>query len=203
MMDTLRYWIAVMLFVSTPPAVLYWFSIHPFVTFWRRVGVRWSVTIHLVGMVVFMVGLFRLRGWATRVDFGLNYWTVALAVPVFLGTGWLGWQRRKLLTMRTLAGVPELDAENPGVVLKEGLYACVRHPRYIEVAGAVLFYALLSNYLIGYLTLIAVIGAILVLVPIEERELTDRFGDEYLEYARQVPRFFPKRIWPSRDHRAT
>ena len=85
MMDSVRYWIAVMLFVSMPPAVLYWFSIHPFVGFWRRVGVRWTVTLHIAGMVAVMVWLFTLRDRAITVDFGTNVWTLAAAGVVMVG----------------------------------------------------------------------------------------------------------------------
>jgi len=37
-MDTFRYVLAVMLVISLPPAIAYWFVIHPFAALWRRVG---------------------------------------------------------------------------------------------------------------------------------------------------------------------
>lgn len=37
-MGTARYWIGVLLVVSMPPAILWWFVVHPFIGFWRRVG---------------------------------------------------------------------------------------------------------------------------------------------------------------------
>lgn len=192
MLESARYWIAVMLFVSFPPAFLYWFSIHPLVDFWRRFRPGWIVTLHLVGMAVMLVYLLRFRDAVTTVDYGLNYWTIAGAALVLIATGWLQWHRRKLLGMRTLAGVPELDKENPGKLLTEGVYSYVRHPRYIEIAGATLGYALFANYLVGYVVFAFVVFAVIVLVPIEERELEERFGEPYREYRSTVPRFFPK-----------
>ena len=35
-MDQVRYVVAVLLVVFTPPAMLFWFVVHPFTGFWRR-----------------------------------------------------------------------------------------------------------------------------------------------------------------------
>jgi protein-S-isoprenylcysteine O-methyltransferase Ste14 len=105
----------------------------------------------------------------------------------------LGLQRRRYLTMRLLSGIPELRDDGPGRLLTQGVYARIRHPRYVEVLLGVAAYALVANYLGGYVVVIATVTAMFPLVILEERELRDRFGAEYDEYARRVPRFIPRR----------
>ena len=39
-METLRYGLALLLLSLLPGALLVWFSIHPFVRFWRRFSMR-------------------------------------------------------------------------------------------------------------------------------------------------------------------
>ena len=60
-MSTVRYVLGLFIVVGMPPAIVWWFLVHPFVDFWRRVGVRgtlWTVAVLMVGA---MVGLWFLR----------------------------------------------------------------------------------------------------------------------------------------------
>ena len=73
-----------------------------------------------------------------------------------------------------------------------GPYRWVRHPMY--VSGLMLFggYALLAaNWFIA-LTCGLAIAVLIARLPREERHLIDRFGDEYLGYARCTGRFLPR-----------
>jgi protein-S-isoprenylcysteine O-methyltransferase Ste14 len=53
--------------------------------------------------------------------------------------------------------------------------------------------ALFTNYLAVYILVIVFIPVIYGVVLLEERELRERFGQEYERYCVEVPRFFPKR----------
>jgi hypothetical protein len=37
MIDKARYYLALVMLAAIPPAILFWFSIHPFIRFWRRI----------------------------------------------------------------------------------------------------------------------------------------------------------------------
>src|SRR4030042_1316117 len=75
----------------------------------------------------------------------------------------------------------------------EGPYSMVRHPLYVfSLIGAIgiglasenilVFIAMVTFYLLYYpLTILA-----------EEKKLTDKFGQAYLDYAKLTPRFLPK-----------
>lgn len=79
-----------------------------------------------------------------------------------------------------------------GGLLTDGLYGIVRHPQYTGIFLAI-FGQLVHWPTIPTLVLAPVIVVAYVhLAHREEARLTERFGDVYLSYRRQVPRFFPR-----------
>ena len=112
-----------------------------------------------------------------------------------LVAGYIGWKRKKYLTMRILAGVPEVETEveKRGKLLDEGPYAIIRHPRYVEILFATCGYAAIANYLGCWILAVLMVPLIHLVVLLEERELIDRFGNAYREYAARVPRYFPRK----------
>ncbi len=192
-MNTLRYVLAVLLVVTVPPAVFVWFAVHPFVQFWRRLGPTWTYAVLAVPWIASMWVLFRARRTLLATDFGTRWPLVAAGVVLFTVVVALGLKRRQQLTMRILSGIPELRDGDPGRLLTDGIYARIRHPRYLEVMLGVLAYALVANYLGGYVVVAVTVGAMVPLVILEERELRARFGAAYDEYHQRVPRFIPRR----------
>ena len=192
-MDRIRYILAVLVVATIPPAVIWWFIVHPFVDFWRRLGPRITNSIVGVGMVSLMVALGLARQRLVGRDLGTNWYLVGLGLVFFGAAIFIGLKRRRFLTKRILAGVPELDAENPGTLLTEGPYAIIRHPRYVEVLVGVLGYALAANYVGGYIVALLTMPALHLVVLLEERELAQRFGAAYEAYRAQVPRYIPRR----------
>lgn len=193
-MDKVRYVMAVLLVISIPPAVIWWFIVHPFVGFWRRVGTRWTFTFLGVFYFASIFGLFFVREALVGTDYGTSWWLVLAAVPFLVVGGVVAKHRKKHLNMKTLAGVPEIapDAEGPGL-LREGIYARIRHPRYVEFTLGGIGWSLLINYLGVYLMVAGTLVALVAIVVLEERELRDRFGEAYAEYCAEVPRFIPRR----------
>ncbi len=95
--------------------------------------------------------------------------------------------------LRVLVGIPQL-APDPGAgkLVTTGIYAHLRHPRYVQVGLGLAAIALFANYLAVYLTLAAYFPLVYLVVLLEERELRERFGEEYERYSREVPRFVPR-----------
>jgi protein-S-isoprenylcysteine O-methyltransferase Ste14 len=191
--DTARYIVTITLAVSMPPAVLLWFAIHPFTRFWRRLGLWWTYSILSIPTFLLMAWVIVERDRIMAVDYGTSYWTIALAgVAVAVG-GAIAFKRKKYLTFAILSGAPQLSQKRyPGVLLKEGIYGTIRHPRYVEVTLFVLAYALFGNYLAGYVISLGTVVSLYLVVLMEERELLERFGQEYEEYSKRVPRFIPR-----------
>ena len=193
-MNSVRYFVAVVLLISLPPGLLLWFVIHPMAGFWRKLGAGWTYAILGLPVVGMMVGLFSVRAQLVSTDYGTSLPLITLgAICVAFGIT-IAVKRKKHLTMAILAGIPELSrGGEKGKLLTEGIYGQIRHPRYVEALLGVLGYALIANYLGMYIMFALTVPAIYFIVVLEERELRDRFGSAYEEYSRRVPRFFPRR----------
>lgn len=192
-MDTVRYVLAVLIVSWLPPAMLWWFVVHPFIDVWRRVGPRLTLTILGTLAAGCVVGLTMIRDRLVGADLGTHYPLLVLAIGLAAASTWIAVTRRKQLTTRILVGIPELERDSDGTLLTEGLYARVRHPRYLEVWVGTLAYACAANYVGAWIVWLATGPALHLIVLLEERELRDRFGAEYDAYASRVPRYVPRR----------
>jgi protein-S-isoprenylcysteine O-methyltransferase Ste14 len=191
-MDKARYIIALLVLLGLPPAILLWLFIHPAARFWRKLGPAVTYSVLALPNVAAMVGLYLARHTLLAVDYGTNHITIGLGVICVALAIAIGIKRRKQLTIRILTGVPELSRQDPGRLVTDGLYAKIRNPRYIELLLAVSGYACFSNFLAAYIAAAIGVPAIYLIVLLEERELRDRFGADYVAYCEKVPRFIPR-----------
>jgi protein-S-isoprenylcysteine O-methyltransferase Ste14 len=195
--DEIRYAVALLVLLTYPPALLLWVAIHPWARHWRRLGMAATYAILGLPMSVLVYGLFVLRKTLTGRDLGTSWFLVGAAVVCLATAGWIARQRFKHLTFQILAGKPELSAAAfPGRLLTEGIYARMRHPRYVEVTLWVLGYALFANHLGTYVLWLISLPTVHLVAVLEETELRQRFGAAYDAYARQVPRYLPHKSRP-------
>jgi len=191
--NAVRYYFALLLVVALPPALLFWFIVHPFVQYWRRFGPGWTHTIVWSLLALLMGGLFRVRGTLLAVDFGRSAVLMVAGLVILMIAVWLRVKLSRQMTVRIQMGFPELDREGrTGKLLTEGAYAVVRHPRYVQMLIAIAGWALVCNYLAVYVLFLLAVPAIYLIGVVEERELRARFGNAYDEYSRRVPRFLPR-----------
>ena len=190
--DTVRYYIALLLVVTGPGAALFWFPIHPFAAFWRRVGPRWAYTAVIGAYVAAGVAGWAFRAPLLSIQYGTGPIVIAAGAVLILVATVLRHLWHRQLSMRILFGLPELSSRQPQRILTEGAYACVRHPRYVEILVGFLGWALFCNYLAAYLVCAFLVVAIAIIIPMEERELAQRFGPAYEEYRRRVPALVPR-----------
>lgn len=192
-MKSVRYCLALFLVVSLPPLFLYWLLLHPFVKFWRSRGIGVTYGSLLTIIAAGMIGLFSMRHFLLGIEYGTSYLLLALGLLCLTLAAILRLAIRKKLTMKVLLGLPEIAPDRfPRALITDGIYARMRHPRYVQFLIALSGYALIANYLAGYLV-VALWGAGIYLIALlEEKELRDHFGDIYQAYCRKVPRFLPK-----------
>jgi protein-S-isoprenylcysteine O-methyltransferase Ste14 len=78
-------------------------------------------------------------------------------------------------------------------LITHGPYRFVRHPmNAIFPLVSIVLFLVSANWLIGAVALV-LIGTIgIVRAPVEERQLIERFGEEYRVYMRRTGRFFPR-----------
>ncbi|HMK61084.1 MAG TPA: isoprenylcysteine carboxylmethyltransferase family protein [Dissulfurispiraceae bacterium] len=111
---------------------------------------------------------------------------------LFMGTLlhiWTG----AILTPRGLIGIPEIIAPDESRLMDKGPFAVIRHPTYL--AHTIMFLGVFlytGSIAVGILTLADFTVVNAVIMPIEERELLQRFGDSYRTYMSKVPRLIPR-----------
>jgi len=180
--DLARYYLALVILVSVPGAVLFWFPIHPFAAFWRRAGAGPAYVVGFGVMIVAGAVLFLFRGPLLAVEFGASRVTAGAGVALLLVSAAIRRLWRKQLKISVLFGLPELAPHRyPPKLLTEGVYARVRHPRYLEFSLGGLGAALISNYPAAYVAVLFTVAGLAALVPFEDRELEARFGEEFGE----------------------
>jgi protein-S-isoprenylcysteine O-methyltransferase Ste14 len=88
-------------------------------------------------------------------------------------------------------------AEWKGMLVTKGWNAYVRHPLYLAaflIVAGVFVYA--PSYL--HLAIVLVVTAYLFIgIMLEEQKLIRQYGQEYVNYQKEVPMLFP-RLWPKR-----
>ncbi len=187
--DTARYVMAVLVLVSLVPACVFWFTIHPFIGFWRRVGRFGATLIAAAAMIVSIAVLYLLRDTLLGQDFGTQVWLWLPAAILLAVAAAIERARKQHLNFNILTGGPEFSGDGAAsTLLQEGIYGRMRHPRYFAYALAILGWALFANYLGLYVYVVVSWAFIFVLILIEEHELSERFGALYEDYARKVPR---------------
>lgn len=88
------------------------------------------------------------------------------------------------------------ETHQPKKIETDGLYSHMRHPQYL---GAIFAHLAFSILLVGLYSLI--VSPLIILYNYliswkEERELIKEFGDEYIQYKKNVPMFIPKFLHP-------
>jgi protein-S-isoprenylcysteine O-methyltransferase Ste14 len=191
--DLARYVFGALLAITLPPAIAYWFILHPFIGFWRRVGMRPTFWFLGVFMAASMFGLYFVHHALLGRDLGTKPVLIGLAVPLLVVGGVISKKRKRYLNFKTLAGTPELAPETHGIgLLTEGIYGRIRHPRYVEFTLALAGWTFFANYLGLYVITGLSIAALYLIVLLEERELRERYGQAYFDYSARVPRFVPR-----------
>ncbi len=181
-------WLAALVLFLQLPIPLYWFVVHPLVKFWRRhpraayiVGLTSSWLPVTAAIIVFHRNLFR-PDWPS-----VGALIVGLALIVF--EGWIFWRVHRDLGAARLVGKTELSGA--GEIERGGIYSRIRHPRYTASFLAILGACFLAATRMMWFVAAAWLVLMLAVIFLEEREMRARFGADYAEYCRRVPRFLP------------
>ena len=191
-MADVRYALAVLLVVFALPPFTFWFLIHPFGARWRKRGAGFAYAVAGGAVVLESCVLYLLRGALVGPDLGTSTTALLLATLPFGLALWTGVAVRRRLPVDTQVGLPELAPErHPTALITDGVYAHLRHPRYVAAGLAFASLALVANHVGPYVVALLFVPLIHGVVLLEERELRQRFGAEYDAYSSRVPRYLP------------
>ena len=177
-----------------PAIPLFWVPVHCAPRFFRRLGFLTYILPFLTWLPVAFI-IFGLREHLLAYRIELPAAVNVLGVLLFLlGAGLQAWTII-LLTMPGIMGMPEVTRSVPGRLVTAGPFGVLRHPTYLShtlmLAGLFLWTEAAA---LGAAAVIDALVVNTVVIPLEERELLERFGKEYEEYRRKVPsRFLPLR----------
>ncbi len=171
---------------------LFWIPVHGLSKIFKRLGLL-TYIMPLITWLPLAYLIYQNRIFILQYKIGIPVSLKIIGI-ILLTTGtllhiWTG----KLLGPWGLVGLPEISAIIKSRFVREGPFSVVRHPTYL--AHTLMFSGifLMTEVLIVFiLTLLDFILINLFIIPLEERELSIRFGEEYRLYIRKVPRFFPR-----------
>jgi protein-S-isoprenylcysteine O-methyltransferase Ste14 len=174
-----------------PVVPLFWIPVHGFPQLFRRLGkLTYIMPAVLWPPLAYLIFANRTFFLYYKVDFPLPVRIAGIALLV-AGTA-LHIRTGVLLSLRGLMGLPEISPQRSDRLVTEGVFSVVRHPTYLAhtllFAGAFLFTSVAA---VGVVTFFDVIIINVFVIPLEERELVDRFGGDYIDYRKRVPRYFP------------
>jgi protein-S-isoprenylcysteine O-methyltransferase Ste14 len=184
--------VAIIALMFWPVIPLFWIPIHSGVHFFRRIGLA-AYLLPVFTWLPLTFFIYRNRGFLLHFKITLPFpCTIVGWVLLVLGTLLHIWTAR-LLGLWGIIGVPEISGRVKKELAAGGPFSIVRHPTYLAhtliFSGAFLITGVLTVGMVALLDFIIVNS---VIIPLEEKELAGRFGDEYVFYKKKVPsKFFP------------
>jgi protein-S-isoprenylcysteine O-methyltransferase Ste14 len=182
-------WLAAAVLFLHWPIPLYWLVVHPRVDYWRR-HVRAAYVLGLlISWPPVTAGILLFRGDLFRTS-PIVPLAVVAGLTLIAAEIWILIRVHSALGTARLVGTTELSGG--GEVARAGIYARMRHPRYtgsfLAVAGACLVAGSRAMWIASAVWL----ALMRLAIHFEENELRGRFRTDYQQYAKDVPRFFPR-----------
>ncbi len=184
--------LALMTIILWPIIPLFWIPVHGLSRIIKKIGLLTYVTPLLTWLplayIIYSNRTFVLQ-FKINLTLILNITGISLLVLGTLLHVWTG----QLLGLWGLVGLPEVSTRIKGKLITRGPFAVVRHPTYfahiLMFSGIFLITGVIA---IGIITLFDFLLVYTIITPLEEKELLNRFGEEYRLYKNRVPKFFPR-----------
>jgi protein-S-isoprenylcysteine O-methyltransferase Ste14 len=184
--------LALLTIMVWPVVPLFWIPVHGFSRFFKNLGLAtyllpiltWVPVAYLIYANRAFLMQFRIVLPTAVIIAGILFLLAGTLLHIWTGT---------LLGLWGLMGLPEISSKIKGRLVTEGPFSVVRHPTYL--AHTLMF---LGVFLITGVIAVAVITFVdfllinILIIPLEDRELLRRFGDEYKRYMERVAGFIPR-----------
>jgi protein-S-isoprenylcysteine O-methyltransferase Ste14 len=175
-----------------PVIPLFWIPVHFATGFFRRLGLLTYLMPAVTWLpLAYLIYINRMSFLGHKIDFtaSLNM----AGYPLLIAGTLLHLWTIRLLGGLGIIGLPEVCSMIKEHMVIRGPFSIVRHPTYLAhtlIFSGVFFITGITA--VGVVALADFIIVNAVLIPLEEKELANRFADEYKSYKRKVPAsFFP------------
>lgn len=152
---------------------------------------RVSRLIHGTAMMMgaALLGVPHLLGHALEVRFHHHslVWFTAGTALVVLGLGFASFAR--IWLGRNWSGTVTVKQDH--ALIRSGPYALVRHPIYTGMLTALIGTALVIGNGRAAIGVAVLLAGLLYKLRVEERFMTEQFGEAYAQYRREVPALIP------------
>jgi protein-S-isoprenylcysteine O-methyltransferase Ste14 len=184
--------LAIMAIMFWPVIPLFWIPVHFSTTFFKRLGF-FTYLIPLVTWVPIAYLIYINKAFLLQAKITLPIALNILGTLFLVAGSLLHIWTAKLLGLWGIIGVPEISTRIKENLVTGGPFSIVRHPTYsahtLIFSGVFLITGVVS---VGVVTLLDFFIVNAVIIPLEEKELEKRFGEEYRLYKKKVSsRVFP------------
>jgi len=183
--------VALITIIIWPVVPLFWIPVHGLSKIFKKLGLL-TYIMPLTTWLPLAYFIYSQRDFLLQFKTGFPM-TINIIGIVLLITGtllhiWTG----KLLGFWGLLGLPEISAKVRSGLVTEGAFSVIRHPTYLAHTLMFIGIFLMTEVIaVGIVTLVDFVLVNVIIIPLEDRELLDRFGEEYKDYKKKVPGFFP------------
>lgn len=183
--------VALVTIIIWPIVPLFWIPVHGLSRIFKRLGIltyvmpliTWLPLAYLIYSQRFFLLQFKTAFPTTLNITGIIFLAAGTLLHIWTG---------KLLGLWGLVGLPEISSKIKSKLVADGPFSLVRHPTYL--AHTVMFFGIFlitETAAVGIVTLLDFVLVNVIIIPLEDRELLKRFGEDYKKYKEKVPGFFP------------
>jgi protein-S-isoprenylcysteine O-methyltransferase Ste14 len=182
-------WLVCVVYSTIP---LFWLMVHPRAHRWRA-SERSPFRVLVPAWIVTWLGVGALTGPWRRVALYSTPWSwipagmlFALGISIYSRAGGqFSWAQ--------LGGLPEVrSGHQDDRLVTTGMRAHLRHPVYLAHLCEMLAWSLGTGLLVCWLLTALAVATGAVMIPMEDAELENRFGEKFREYSCRVPAVFPR-----------
>lgn len=182
-------WIVCVIYSTIPS---FWLLIHPHAESWRsRRQSPYKILLPLwIGLWIAMAAT--TAAWRA-VPIYENRWTWIPAALLFCAGLILYKLSHSHFSIEQLSGLPEIvRGHSQQRLVTTGIRARVRHPIYVGHLCEMLAWSVGTGLAVCWSLTVWAIVTGWIMIKMEDRELEERFGDEYRDYRSAVPALVPR-----------
>jgi protein-S-isoprenylcysteine O-methyltransferase Ste14 len=184
--------LAIVTIMIWPVVPLFWIPVHCLSKVFKRLGVfTYIMPMVTWPPIAYIIYLNRdlLLQFKIQMPFIVHLIGFVLLILGGILQIWTG----LLLGILGLMGLPEVSKKVEGRLITEGPFSIVRHPTYL--AHTLMFsgvFFITEVLAVGVITILDMLIINFLVIPLEEKELIERFGEQYRDYMKRVrSRFLP------------